>query len=253
VEARFHAEPDGLPGVLAGRVTAEDFADNMRRRWWQRIDSSGREAGLDQFVSRDTFDAALADFESAVGRDRVHAAADLVRRLLDGVAHAEEKPGWAEMTPHTALNATSLRRMFPRMRVVHALRDGRDVAASLARLWGWELGPALEWWMRRVRRIQLEQRALPAETMWTIRLERLVVTDRDRSYAALLDFLGLEDDAGMRRYFEEHISPSRMRAGAWREGLSADESRRFSARYREILAELDADGADWASDLAATA
>jgi hypothetical protein len=157
------------------------------------------------------------------------------------------------MTPHTALNATSLRRMFPRMRVVHALRDGRDVAASLARLWGWELGPALEWWMRRVRRIQLEQRALPAETMWTIRLERLVVTDRDRSYAALLDFLGLEDDAGMRRYFEEHISPSRMRAGAWREGLSADESRRFSARYREILAQLDADGADWASDLAATA
>lgn len=249
VEARFHAEPEGLPGLLAGRVDAEAFAGRMREHWWQRIDSGGREAGLDQIAGRAVFDAALMEFERAVDRDPAGAGATLVRRLLGGVADAERKPSWVEMTPSTALNATSLLRLFPDMRIVHVVRDGRDVAASVARLWGWDPEEALEWWLRRVRRVFLEQRALPAGTMLTLRLERLVATDREQSYAALLEFLLLEEEAEMRRFFDERISPGRRRTGPWGEQLSEPRATRLAKRYREMLAELDEEIGEPASEL----
>ncbi len=249
VEARFHAEPEGLPGLLAGRVTPEEFASRMRRHWWRRVDSSGREAGLDRIATRERFDAALAEFEHAVRGDPAGAGATLVRSLLGGVAGAERKPCWIEMTPATALNATSLLRLFPDMRIVHVVRDGRDVAASVARLWRWEPEAALEWWLRRVRRVFLEQRELPAGTMLTLRLERLVATDRERSYAALLEFLRLEDEAEMRSFFEERISPARMRTGPWSEWMSERRGLRLAARYREMLVELEDELGELASEL----
>jgi hypothetical protein len=249
VEARFHAEPEGLPGLLVGRVTSEEFASRMRDHWWQRIDSSGREAGLDRITTRELFDAALAEFEQAVRGDPVGAGASLVRSLFGGVADAEGKPCWIEMTPSTAMNATSLLRLFPDMKIVHVVRDGRDVAASVSRLWGWDPEAALEWWLRRVRRVFLERRALPAGTMLTLRLERLVVSDRERSYAALLDFLRLEDEPEMRRFFEEGISPARMRTGPWRELMPEPRTQRFAERYREMLAELEDEVGELASEL----
>src|SRR5215207_791878 len=94
IEARFHAEPEGLPGLLAGQVTPEEFASRMRDHWWQRIDTSGREAGLDRIASRQLFDAALTEFERAVHSDPASAGATLVRRLLGAVADAERKPCW---------------------------------------------------------------------------------------------------------------------------------------------------------------
>ncbi len=249
VEARFHAEPEGLPGLLAGRVTPEEFASRMRDHWWQRIDSSGREAGLDRIATREHFDAALTEFEHAVGADPVGAAARLVRSLLGGVADSEGKGYWTEMTPASALNATSLLRLFPDMKLVHVVRDGRDVAASVARLWGWEPEAALEWWLRRVRRVFLEGQALPAGTMLTLRLERLVVSDRERSYSALFEFLRLEDEPETRRFFDERISPARMRTGPWSERLSEVRGARLAERYREMLVELEGEIGEPASEL----
>jgi hypothetical protein len=135
------------------------------------------------------------------------------------------------------------------MKIVHVVRDGRDVAASVSRLWGWDPEAALEWWLRRVRRVFLERRALPAGTMLTLRLERLVVSDRERSYAALLDFLRLEDEPEMRRFFEEGISPARMRTGPWRELMPEPRTQRFAERYREMLAELEDEVGELASEL----
>jgi hypothetical protein len=216
VEARFHAEPGGLPGLLAGEVAPEELVSRMRRRWWQRIDSSGREAGLDQIVSRAVFRAALAEFEREASGDPVAAGARLVRVLLGGVAEAERKPSWIEMTPATGEYA-------------------------------------LEWWFRRVRRVFLEERALPAGTMLTLRLERLVVTDRERSYAALLDFLRMPDEPEMRRFFEERVSPERMRTPALRKPVPERLGRRLDERYGEMLAELEAEIGESASALVAEA
>jgi hypothetical protein len=170
--------------------------------------------------------------------------------LLGGVADAEHKDCWIEMTPSTALNATSLLRLFPDMRIVHVVRDGRDVAASVARLWGWDPEAALEWWLRRVRRVFLEQRELPPGTMLTMRLERLVVSDRERSYAALLEFLRLEDEPEMRQFFDERVSPQRMRTGPWSELMTEARGQRFAERYREMLGELEDEVGELASELA---
>jgi hypothetical protein len=37
VEARFHSSPDGLPGVLGGSVTPEEFVHRVVEQWYYRL------------------------------------------------------------------------------------------------------------------------------------------------------------------------------------------------------------------------
>ena len=56
------------------------------------------------------------------------------------------------MTPSAALKGNTLYRMFPEMKLLHLVRDGRDVACSVLRMpWGPnDLDSALDWWARRL-------------------------------------------------------------------------------------------------------
>ena len=76
IEARFHVNPQGFPDLLSGKVTPEQFLRKMRRFWWKRIRAGevapvlarrlafGRKVrGLHKVVSKDRFEAALAEFE----------------------------------------------------------------------------------------------------------------------------------------------------------------------------------------------
>jgi hypothetical protein len=237
-ELRFHAEPDGLPGVLEGTVPPAEFVARMRQRWWRRRDSSGRERGLDQLVPHIRFNEVLAEFEPAAAGDPAASGGRLIRTLVDPIAAEQNKPSWVEMTPYNALSAVRLSELLPDARFVHVLRDGRDVAASVERLWGFDFGAALEWWARRLRRIQLEAAALPPGRALTVRLERLASSEGERNYGRLLEFLELDDEAGMRRFLNDSLLAERVRPGHWREGRSEREAGEIDRRYRELLERL---------------
>ncbi len=94
--------------------------------------------------------------------------------------------------------------LFPEMRLVHSVRDGRDVACSVVPMrWGpTDIDEALDWWARKVEAGFAACDALPADRLLVMQMESLVEAERDREYARLLAFLGLEDDAAMREYFD---------------------------------------------------
>ena len=100
---------------------------------------------------------------------------DLVNALFDPIAFEQGAPRWVEMSPRNVQFAPELLRMFPRMKLVYTVRDGRDVACSLA---GLPFGPetaleALERWDRHLRRADASVRRLPADRVHTVRLEEL--------------------------------------------------------------------------------
>jgi hypothetical protein len=249
--ARFHAVPDGLPGFLMGAVSAADLVSRVRSAWLHLPDENGRELGLARIVDQDELDVALAQFERDAADDRLRAARGLVRAVLDPVAERERKPSWVETTPATALTAPMLMQMFPGMRVIHCVRDGRDVAADIARqVDGDDFESALDWWADRVRRIDRQISRLAPGSALVLRIEDLAGSGRDAVWRRLLDFLVLDEEPAMRARADEELTLVRADVGAWRDGLSDAEARRVTTRYEERLAQLADADVSWAPQLA---
>lgn len=121
--------------------------------------------------------------------------------FMSAICQAQDVPRWAECTPDHALFLRTIAQDFPDARFIHILRDGRDVALSLARQqWIQRLpldsappevaaGFYWEWLVQRARRDgnQLADRFLE------VRFEDLVQDPR-RTLAVIGPFIGAELD-----------------------------------------------------------
>lgn len=58
---------------------------------------------------------------------------EFIERFAKAAMAREDKPIWAEKTPHNVGRFGFVRRRFPRAKLVHIVRDGRDVICSLRR------------------------------------------------------------------------------------------------------------------------
>jgi hypothetical protein len=278
IESRFHCNPKGLADVVGGRASAEEFVRKLRTYWWYRIrvgphalvpagvvgrarvalnragarlrpgdGSEARVRGLHQIVPRGRFDAAVARFEETHERDLVPASRTLFYDLLGPLAAEAGKPALVEMSCFTIAAAPELARIFPEARFVHAVRDGRDSGASKAELREKDHHPTdaasgIDFWADRLRQAEEGVRGLePAdrERLHVVGLDDLVSGDREGAYAGLLDFLGVEDEAAMRRFFDREMTPEAAHLERWREGLGEAEQREVTERYAATLDRLE--------------
>ncbi len=262
IESRFHCNKKGFPDLLEGRVTLHGFLDKLRNFWWHRVRVDGQPRGLYNVVRHKTFESAVEEFEPAFGRDPVAACRALFIDLLWPMADADGKPGLVEMSSHNIRQAPTLRRLFPEARFVHTVRDGRDAASSVAtKTWGPDnVIDGIDWWADRLRRIDVGVRgeedgadySLPAERLHVVVLDDLVHVDREAAYASLLGFLGVEDEAAIRGFFDGEMSPSTAHKGRWAEGLGPIARRRVLRRYERTLEQLRAEGNHCAPNLIAS-
>jgi hypothetical protein len=149
-EAKFHSAVGGLCDLVEGRTTLAAFEDTLANKWFDR----GPRSGLHRYLAWEDIEAALVELRTSLRSDPDRAAAAFTYRLLDPLAAAAGASGWVEMTPTNVLAGPTLLRLFPGMRLVHSVRDGRDVACSVVRQrWGaTDLDDALEWWGRKLER-----------------------------------------------------------------------------------------------------
>jgi hypothetical protein len=242
VEARFHCSPDGLPGVLLGTVTPADFARRVLEEWYH---PPGRTEKLAAFVTREDLQAALGRFTARAAENPMAAGRSLMEELFGGYARSQDRRGWVEMTPINAMHgAPQLARMFPDLRFVNAIRDGRDVASSLIAVgWAKDAREALGWWEERMLRGHRQLTALPAGSLLTVRFERLLSEDREAGLQELLDFMGWEEDPRMRRFFTRRMTPEQAHVGRWGTHFSGPERDFVVREYESILWRLGAAGA----------
>jgi Sulfotransferase family len=241
VEARFHCAPEGLPGVLLETETPEDFARRVIEEWFA---PPGEEARLGAFVKREFMDGALARFLERAPEDRVAAGRSLMEEVFGSYARSEGRPGWVEMTPINAMwGAPHLARLFPELRLVNVIRDGRDVASSLIEL-GWldDAYAALSWWEERMLRGHQQCRLLAGGSWLTVSFERLLVEDREAALRELLDFMGWEEEPSMRRFFARRMRPQDAHVGRWKTNFHGREREQVAAAYEAILTRLRSAG-----------
>jgi hypothetical protein len=252
IEARFHCNKLGLPDLLEGRITARSFAAKLRGFWWHRVRVDGQPRGLYNLMRRAEFDAALERFEAAYADDPVAGCRELFLDLLGPVAERAGKPGLVEMSSHNVRASQTLLRLFPEARFIHALRDGRDSAASVSgKTWGpRRVGAAIGWWAERLRAIEGGVRGsedgaqftIPARRFHVVLLEDLVGFDRERSYERLLGFLDLEDEPAPREFFAAEMTAERAHLGRWREQLRGPRRAWVQRRYEWTVAALEREG-----------
>jgi hypothetical protein len=245
IELRFHVDPGGLADLGDGKVEVEDFVRAMRKRWYERPERNGPR-GLHVIATRPQMRAGFRALREGYDTDSWTACGAFMDTVVRPYCEERGTPTWVEMTPPNARGAAALQRMFPHARVVHMVRDGRDVASSVAtRSWGPnDIESALAWWADQLIEIHDSAKAADGERLLTLRLEALVGPDRDEHYRRLVEFLGRGDDPGMRRFFDTQITAEKSHAGSWRSRMDDETQHRVDALYDEQLARLAAHGVD---------
>lgn len=237
-EVGFHCNMLTIPGYVRGWLTKDELVERLRR-WWPTFGPT-YPGGLEGVIGRETFESAIAQFLAEGEEDRKSASARLIHSILDPVAAEAGKPFWVEKSVLNVMAAPILTTLLPTAKVIHVVRDGRDVACSLVSV---PFGPdshyeALARWAKRVTHADKSARRLGSDTVLTLHLEDLVHFDREATYKRLLDFLGLAEEERTRNFFSQEVTAQRAHLGRWRAELSHDEQVELTVRYEATLDEL---------------
>jgi len=223
--------------LLTDRLQFERFTLRIRREWWERESKVGDSTGLKLGISAEELDELLRNMRKGVSKDRTNSSQRFIRAFIDIQKHATGKEFWIETTPKNLLRGVELDEFMPGVRFIHMVRDGRDVISSVIReRWGpSNYNDGLSWWSRRMHKI-LENSRVLGNKIGTFSLEDLVILNREATYQRLIDYIGIEDDIQMRRYFDTEVLPEKVSQGRWKQEVHDLDS--FNAQYYEVVAGL---------------
>jgi len=125
---------------------------------------------------------------------------DLVDAIFTEYAVRKGKPRWGDKTPAYITELEILVQIFPSCRLIHMVRDGRDVALSLGGVsWGSRHIPrvAEDWRWKTV--VAHKIGSVLGERFLEVRFED-VVQDTERQLRRICDFLGESFDAAVLDY-----------------------------------------------------
>ncbi|MBV9265468.1 MAG: sulfotransferase [Acidobacteriaceae bacterium] len=168
------------------------------------------------------------------------------------VAHKNAVPGVSN-------DIGTLHALWPQAKIVHLIRDGRDVCLSVldwrirdrvARLFPcWAQSPVMNtalWWEWQIRAARISAVGLPNTIYRELRYEFLV-HEPERACRELCDFIGVPYSDRMLRFYEERdpnkpakqawvpITPGRR---DWRKTMTAEQLDAFEAVAGDLLEEL---------------
>jgi hypothetical protein len=142
--------------------------------------------------------------------------ADAIRRLYGLCAEAAGKPRYGDKTPIFVLRMPKFAALLPEARFLHVIRDGRDVALSVAELRHPDhprtLAASADQWATWIRRGRAAGQRLGAGRYQEIRYEELV-KGPDAVLRRVCDFLGLDYRDELLSYVEHGLQrvPPRQR------------------------------------------
>jgi len=227
---------------LTGKSKLDFFQKNLHGSWWNETGKKGKPRGLIQAITEQSLIESEKRFLEEFKVDPEKAARDLFYKLSNFQINQPGVKYFADSTPVNMMQSSYLNRLFPDALFLNMVRDGRDVAVSVAsEKWGPD-DPfqALDWWANRLKKAERSLSSIPDQRKLTLRLEQLVYLDRDSSYEKLLNFLGLESEAGLKSFFDSELSKEKLHEGTWKEKV--DNPIKFERKYLKTLKKLKEHG-----------
>ena len=184
------------------------------------------------------------------------------------------KSRWGDKTPLYCFEMNPIRRALPEVRFIHIIRDGRDAALSLRKMWfspGWEIDIQAAYWRKYV--LAARRAGMGRPDYLEIRYEDLILTPQE-TLKRVCDYIGLSYDETILNYYtrsparlkehkgryrpdgtvqiasEERLRqqaetmkpPNPARVFAWKQAMSAEERYRFQIVAGDLLKELGYEG-----------
>lgn len=195
----------------------------------------------------------LADLERIVGSDWKRLSQygftqeewlQRIATFFDGVqgdyARERGKRRWADKTPLYALSLDFITRVFPDCQVVHVIRDGRDVAVSHRKRFGyWSSVKSAVKWPKYIAAARAAGSRLPPDRYYELRYES-VVDDTEKALRGLFEFLDEPWEPEVLNYDKhQHDVPEKYHAEAQRRRKGARSSgsiyrSRVGSYHREL-------------------
>lgn len=180
------------------------------------------------------------------------------------------KPRWGDKTPLYCKELDTIRRVLPEGRFIHIIRDGRDTALSLRRMWfspGWEIETQAAYWRKNI--LSARRAGLGCQDYMEVRYEDLILSTRV-ALERVCAFADLSYEDCMLTYYTR--APERLREHkgrlrtdgtslltreqrlhqqtrtteppdpacvfAWKQSMSSEERRRFQLVAGDLLQDL---------------
>ena len=163
---------------------------------------------------------------------------------------------WGDKTPIYISDIPILNKMFPTARFIHIIRDGRDVALSIMRMW-WganDFMSAIQYWKDTVYCARKMLNMLPNDRFIELKYEDLVANPK-QELSRVVNFLGIEYEdtmleyskkartkVGQKRIHEHHVhlveKPIRSQAFKWKNTLKPVDQAIANEIAGEIFTEI---------------
>lgn len=218
------------------RTVLDAIVEDEHRRW--------NDFGLEPEELRARFDA--------IPRFNI---SDALRAFYELYAERQGKERWGDKTPDYIKRMRRIKRVLPEARFIHVIRDGRDVALSMAESFERAPQTAVEaalFWRTAVESGRRDGSALGADRYLEVRYEELMA-DPNPALEGVCRFLGLEMEAAMLSpasavdrvlagYPDHSVHrnlglPVEMRRD-WRNEMPEDEIARFEILAGDVLSGL---------------
>ena len=227
---------------ITGKDKITYFQKNLHGWWWSEVGKKGKPRGLVQGISEESLSQAEAKFIKELKVNPESAARNLFYELSTSQIKRQGIEYFADSTPVNMMQANYLYRLFPNALFLNMVRDGRDVAYSVAHeKWGpSDPHTALDWWANRVLKAEQALVSVPANQRVTLRLEDLVVRDRENSLEIILGLLGISPEEKLKAYFDLELTEEKLNQGKWKKEL--ENPTNFEKKYLKILDKLKDQG-----------
>jgi len=225
-----------------GKSKEDVFLTNLKSKWWTGVGKKGKPRGLVQGVTVEQLAEVSSRFDSSYGKDPLVASRELFYDLSSCQFKEDTVRYFADSTPVNTMQAHLIYQLFPDALFINMIRDGRDVAYSVSKeRWGpSDPFKALKWWGNRVLVSHQSLLQLPHKQHLEIRLEELVVSDRETQYLRILNFLGISEHLSMREFFNLEMRSEKMSQGEWKEKVTDPIA--FDKAYDKVLSKLKQQG-----------
>ena len=239
--------------------------DGLRKKFFHSLTNFGEPVSV-----WPDFEISVEDFWAALTTINPFNIPDGYRAFYRLYAARFGKPRWGDKTPTYCLHLDAIRRILPEARFIHIIRDGRDAALSLRKMWfspGWEIETQAAYWRKCV--LAARKAGAGRPDYIEVRYEDLILKTKE-TLEPICEHAGLSFDDGMLSYYKrapERLQEHKGRATAdgttfltqeqrfrqqqrtteppdpacvfaWKEKMNADERARFQSVAGDLLEEL---------------
>ncbi|MEL7835183.1 sulfotransferase [Fodinibius sp. Rm-B-1B1-1] len=248
-----------IPDLYPKKDSYGDFSTS-KQRWFFIRDLQTTNA-TSNTIAFDIFELTDKQAEQSIREAAPTDYAGAINALFSKTAEQKGKSRWGNKTPKYVHNIDLLVDLFPDAKIIHILRDPRDVAASIKKVgWTHTIKEAAQFWNDRVSD-GLEGRTLGEDSYYELKYESLL-KQPDQTLKNLYDWLNIDFSEEVvdqyqedrdRMSVEKHkdlfdligkpIDPSR--AYAWKKSMSKADIAEIEQVNRELIQKLDYELCDY--------